>query len=1145
MRIAWSPDGRLIASSSRDGVVYVWDVAENKTIGRLQNDSGVDSIAWAPDGQRLAVGCQKGGFRVWAVASNKILGTFGDGNEGEVLCLAWSANGNALASGQGEILRVWNTETWKSRQIAQAGGHFWDLTWSPDDRALAAACTDNRVRLWTTADLGSYRTLEGHSEGVTNVAFSPDGQVLASASEDQTVRIWAADTGQELVVLEGHTRAVTSVSFSSGGAFLASKSQDKTVRLWRRDNWSTVATFNEPTDNECVFFATIAFHPKRNNVLATFGENDTVIRIWELDRDRLLSQRAAPSVRYTTAKVVLVGDSGVGKTGLGWRLAHDEFREHASTHGQQFWVIDQLRATLADGTECEAVLWDLAGQHVYRPVHAIFLEDVDAALVLFDPTNRQEPLKGVQFWLKQLAGREQLPPALLIGARADRGTSVLSQQDLEQFCARYGVTGGYLATSAKSGNGVDRLLEALRQQIRWDRMTSTVTTVTFKRIKEYVLALKAQPDRAGVLVSPTELRERLEATNPSWRFSDAEMMTAMKHLENHGYVTMLLGSSGAKSVLLTPDLLVDLASSVVLQADKHPRELGALSETDLLHGNYPLPELADLGRQEQEILLDAAIARFVNHNICFRESLGAEALLIFPGLIKQKRPLLEETEIIEDISYVVRGRIENVYSALVVLLGYTQTFTRVNQWKNQAQYELGKGEICGFRLIEEHEGEIELVLYHNPAMPPFGLAMFQGLFEQFLYQRDVDVTPFPPVICPNGHRQERATVVRRVRENKTSTFCDECGAKVGLPEAGATGIPDGWSAEWIQREEALARLRSTYETYLVRVKGYRRDRAAPRCYLSHVPEQRQWVAELAQDLREAGVIVLEDLAQVQDSDALLIVSTPAYRRAWNSPDGAIKAASELIRRRLGDTRELAGRTLELRLEDDARTSPPRDPDQRSLNDFRDETYYPVNLFDLVLTLYAIRIDHPAFRAMRKGLRQQWVQRLGALEEHKGRSWPPRLLNIFISYAHEDEPFKDALITMLTGLQRRGVINAWHDRRIEEGDEWRASIEDATNRCDLALLLVSSDFLASRFIADHELPRLLQRREEQGLRVVPIIVRPCLWRNEPVLQDLQALPKDGKAVITFPADTGERDQAWADICAAIEARVTEMAGMRQR
>ena len=342
-----------------------------------------------------------------------------------------------------------------------------------------------------------------------------------------------------------------------------------------------------PSNN---FNASIVFHPQLP-LLATLGEEDTIIRIWEFDEAILLGL-AQDNIHYTTAKLVLVGDSGVGKTGLGWRLAHDEFKEHASTHGQQFWPIQRLSLKRKDGTECEAVLWDLAGQHVYRQIHSIFLENVAAALVLFDPSNRQEPLKGVQFWLEQLKGKGQLPPAVLVGARVDRGAPAMSQHELEQFCQRYGIRGGYISTSARKGEGLDALLEILKAQIPWEEMTATVTTVTFKRIKDHVLALKEKPDRKGVLVNPLALREQLQATDHDWNFTDAEMMTAVGHLETHGYVAILRSSAGEQHILLTPELLVTLASSIVLLADKHPRELGAVSETDLLQGKFQFEELA-------------------------------------------------------------------------------------------------------------------------------------------------------------------------------------------------------------------------------------------------------------------------------------------------------------------------------------------------------------------------------------------------------------------------------------------------------------------------------------------------------------------------------------------------------------------------
>ncbi|MEM7063477.1 MAG: COR domain-containing protein [Cyanobacteria bacterium P01_B01_bin.77] len=141
--------------------------------------------------------------------------------------------------------------------------------------------------------------------------------------------------------------------------------------------------------------------------------------------------------------------------------------------------------------------------------------------------------------------------------------------------------------------------------------------------------------------------------------------------------------------------------------------------------------------------------------------------------------------------------------------------------------------------------------------------------------------------------------------------------------------------------------------------------------------------------------------------------------------------------------------------------------------------------------------------------------------------------VFISYAHKDEHFKDELVTTLASMQRRNIIDAWQDRRIEPGKEWYQAIQTAMGECDIAVLLVSRAFLASRFINEEEIPRLLQRRRDEGMRVIPIIVRPCTWISEPVLKDLQALPRDNKAVITFAEENGDRDQAWTDIAEAIE------------
>ncbi|MDM8566395.1 ADP-ribosylation factor-like protein [Candidatus Halobeggiatoa sp. HSG11] len=995
-RIAWSPNGRYLASPSSDKTIRIWGRKSGECIFVLEGHQyGIIEVAWSPDGHSLASASVDQTIRIWNTKTWETKAVF-EGHKASVFSVAWSPDGSKLASGsEGATIRIWDTKN----TINVLNGHEDDVNcviWSDDGQKLVSCSDDGTVYIWDSVTGSLTDILQGNSDGIIHVAWILNNHLLASCSDDGKIIIWDVQSGKAMRTLEGHTGTIEHLSVH--GSLLASTAEDN-IRIWRTDTWETVAILKENYVDEC--FISSAFHPHLPR-LATPGQDNTTIHIWDLDIDQLLKQKPKKSIHYTTAKIVLTGDSGVGKTGLGWRLAHGKFKEHASTHGQQFWVIDQLSTKRKDGTECEAVLWDLAGQHIYRSIHAIFLDNVDASLVLFDPTNRQDPLKGAEFWLEQLKGKQELPPTLLIGARTDRGNPILSQPELEQFCRKYNIK-GYLPTSAKSGDGLEQLLAALKEQIPWEEMTATVTTVTFKRIKEYVLSLKESPKK--ILVSPAELRTELLATEPDWQFDNAELMTAVKHLENHGYVTILHSSDGEQVILLAPELLVDLASSIVLQADKHPQDLGAISEAILLQNDYPFSELDGLEPTDQQILLDAATLRFLDHKLCFRETLGTETLLIFPSLIKQKRPFLDETEFLDDTSYLVRGRVENIYAALVVLLGYTRHFIRINQWQNQAQYEMNDGQICGFRLTQEREGELELILYYGVTMPDFGHSMFQGLFEQFLYQRDVEITRFPVVCCPDNHPQERSTVIKRIMEGKNFLFCDECGAKVTLPEIEPTE-PD---IPWIKQGEALAHLRSNYETHLVKIKSYRRDRAAPRCYISSLPEQTNWVKKLSEDLQDAGINI--DLSGFQnltglketylETNWIILIDTPLYQQHFK--DNQISDA-EFIRTQQDKLIPL-------------------------YDNFQDKNRYVLNLFDLVLKLYAIPLSHPAFEPLRNSLSQQWQKAEFPLEPEEFEAITPEKVDIAILTVLPEE--YQAVCNQINNLQPAISNNlyAWQTGKI--------------------------------------------------------------------------------------------------------------------
>ena len=295
--VVFSPDGRYLASSDGQQVVHLWDPGSGRLIRSFKETEdrsrfyvARQAIAFSPDGVLLAQG-----YALWDVASGARIRDAYRLDErtppptDEVSpALAFSPDGGRIAiAGARWPTGLWDTASGRLiHAFAQEATEIVSVAYSPDRAIIATGSTDGWTRLWSTETGQLLRTLDRRRATVASVAFSPDGKWIAAADHDRKIVIHSVEDGARVRMLEGHASAVLSIVFSPDGQWLASGSADQTFLVWDLKTGQPLSRFQKDVDSS----SPVVFSPD-GRLLASAGTNG-MLRLW--DRETAQMRQALP-----------------------------------------------------------------------------------------------------------------------------------------------------------------------------------------------------------------------------------------------------------------------------------------------------------------------------------------------------------------------------------------------------------------------------------------------------------------------------------------------------------------------------------------------------------------------------------------------------------------------------------------------------------------------------------------------------------------------------------------------------------------------------------------------------------------------------------------------------------------------------------
>lgn len=919
-QLGWSSDGTaLIAlvegiSSTR---LIRWSMV-NGTVQHARFDSAISGFAMSLDGQIAVItpdAVQSLHPETLALQDTIVQTTCAD--------LCWSPDGTMICLSDIETgIRIYDLRSNRLREINRAPGR---AAWAPDGKSLALFAEGDLqivspngappILIRRASERGRFASVGPEHQ----VVWTPDGRQLIYTS-DSTLRAWDVTAGSDVNVVELHQRGIRGLACSMDGRFVAVLGKAD-LRFWDTQSWTELGYVAAPKKDRTgvvLWGRPIAFHPKTGMIVAPNEETREAV-LWELNADVPSERRDRPS-QYVNAKIVLLGDSGVGKSGLGLVLSGRAFVPTESTHGRRIWTFEQSEVVLPDGTEenREVLLWDLAGQPGYRLIHQLHLDEVAVAIVVFDATSEVDPFAGIRYWSRALQQASRLRGGnsgrtirLLVSARRDRGGIEVGPDRLRALLADLGFD-DYIDTSAKEGWGVDRLRALLKAAISWNELPKLRSTDLFRTMRAFILTEKKNgcvlsrvndllarfmnvEFDSGATSRPGAARTGAQVLRNSANVQDREdlaktmrelFMASIARLESSGLVRRL---SFGDMVLLQPEILDAYASAMVNAARSEPDGLGILSAEDASTGRFAMPSAERVSNREDErLLLIATVEDLIRHEIALKEQTEAGPYLVFPSQVTREISSRHDAAATADKATVImfQGAVLNIYATLVVRLSHSGRFLRRQIWRHGATFESrspGRYTIV-FRELEEGSGELDLS--HESGGSQETWTDFERYVQAHIEARAVQGSVQRRTVVRCGGCQTPVSELqaeRRRQRGFDSMVCPVCDLAVPLTES---AIPNPQTAATVvasMDRRADATRDSTAATFVLAGK---RKLGEFDVFLCHNSLDKEAVKAVGEQLKAQGILPWLDEWELRPG--------LPWQRALEGQIGQIKTAAVFV-----------------------------------------------------------------------------------------------------------------------------------------------------------------------------------------------------------------------------------------------------------